>query len=127
MCLRFDESLSNRILARTPDTKRYRWMNDVRSTPRAAKWVSVGAVVVVVAAALFYAGNAFDHRNRGGDTKCPEFLDMSASKQSRVIEKMGYGEQYTTLAKQTSRAVTECERARGTSDEHDNLDTILGP
>lgn len=102
-------------------------MNAVRSTPGVAKWVIVGTLVVVAAAALIYAGNAFCHRNQGGNTSCPVFLGMSPSKESQVIEKMGYGAQDTTLARQTARAVTACERARGTSDENDELDTILGP
>jgi hypothetical protein len=65
--------------------------------------------------------------NKGEDTSCPDFLKMNDRERGEVIDKMGFSPQYTTKSKQVAAAVRGCTRARGTSDENDTIEVILGP
>jgi len=87
----------------------------------------IALVVLVVVATLYAAGQAWLNRNQGGDTTCPHFLGMSPAKRADVIDTMGYDPAYITREQQVERAVSECTRARHTSDEDDTIDMILGP
>ncbi len=94
-----------------------------RREKRVALAVFASALAGLIALTAFLSSPVWRLRNRGADTTCSAFHDMSPRQRTGVINKMGYAPKYTTNAQQVADALETCKDQPG----DEALEYALGP